>query len=569
MADAGTRTVAIHQVTEGGRPLREVRHPLAPELLVAEMAGELPPDVAQAVRQHIAVCESCGTRARALAAPYETLGALADEPVPYVPDLRRSVRLRVGGTPLYVRAWQVLRHLGGGSLAAVFAIMAILLVVGLSILTAALQTPIGLGRSQNGVASPPAAGASAVLYAQTSKVLDVRDHAGRAWPVAEVIAVDERTGSVVRSLPADGSELRVAHAGEAPANLALAPNGNTLYELTSTQAGGQALLAIDTRTGDVRWVTPLTLPGGQPLPEGTHAVSAVVAPDGRGIYLSLTGPTPLAAGPRVLAVEAATGRVAVALAPSMPAAAPLPPDGPTLPGVTPPPAGQFTPAPGAQAAYTAGGAIAVSPDGRWLFDLTTYAAAAGQQMAVVRRFSAGTGETAQTLALPGDFRLAALAASPNPAWPLLYLATGGASGQAYVLSANADGPMLVGEIPLGGPAAPPGTLFTGQLALSPSASGRQAYISADVAAGTGSIAAHDVWLVDGGTTTVAAHRVPFLGAGQVLANRSGGAHGQLFELLAGQVYLLAPSLASPADPTLWLRVADGQPVVALIGTGPA
>ena len=105
--------------------------------------------------------------------------------------------------------------------------------------------------------------------------------------------------------------------------------------------------------------------------------------------------------------------------------------------------------------------------------------------------------------------------------------------------------------------------------MSPSPDGKQAYISADVAAASDGIAAHDVWLVDSATTTVAAHRVPFQGAGQVLSNRAGGANGQLFDLYGGQVYLLFNSLVSSADPPLWLRVADGQPVVALVGTGPA
>src|SRR5262249_46901326 len=69
--------IRFHRVTTRRRSLRALQCPLEPELLVAEFAGELPPDVALAVREHIAVCEICGARSRALQAPYELLASLA------------------------------------------------------------------------------------------------------------------------------------------------------------------------------------------------------------------------------------------------------------------------------------------------------------------------------------------------------------------------------------------------------------------------------------------------------------------------------------------------------------
>jgi hypothetical protein len=561
MAQVGTRTVAIHQVTEGRRPLREVGHPLAPELLVAEMAGELPPDVARAVRQHADVCALCGALAQSLAASYDALGSLGEEPVPYVPDLRRSVRLRLEGPPAHERAWHAARQFGGGTLALLCAILALVLVVGLGIATSVVHAPVVLGRSRNGIVAPPAAGTGAVLYAQTAKLVDVRDSAGRAWPVAEVIVVDEQTGRVVRSLPAGGANLRAAAAGASAAALTVSVDGTAVFELTSTQTGGQALVAIDTQSGAIRWIDAVTLPDGQQLGAGMRASAVAVAPDGQTVYVGLEGAGASGGSPRALAVEAATGRVVTALTPTMPATVPL-----LSAGV---PLTTFTPAAGARVAQAAGGALAISPDGTWLLDVTNVTDATGTQTALVRQFSATTGATGQVVALRGDFRLAALTVSPDAASPYVYLATGGAAGQVYILSSELKGLTLVGQVPLGGPAAAANAALTGTISVSPTADGTQAYVSADVSAGSASIASHDVWLVDGAAAAAVTHRVPFLGAGDVLANWAGGTNGQIFDLVDGEVYVLAPSLSAAGNPTAWLRVADGQPVVALVGTGPA
>ena len=88
----------FHRVTTRRRNLRVLQCPLEPELLVAEFAGELPPEVATAVREHIAVCEICGERSRALQTPYQVIASLGNQPVPYVPDLRDKVRVRLRHT---------------------------------------------------------------------------------------------------------------------------------------------------------------------------------------------------------------------------------------------------------------------------------------------------------------------------------------------------------------------------------------------------------------------------------------------------------------------------------------
>src|SRR5215472_10232755 len=114
MRDVGQPSVRIHRVTTRRRSLHALQCPLEPELLVAEFAGELPPDVALAVREHIAVCESCGSRSQALHQPYELLASLGSEPVPFVPDLRDTVRTQVRHKWLYWRALRVFGIVGRG-----------------------------------------------------------------------------------------------------------------------------------------------------------------------------------------------------------------------------------------------------------------------------------------------------------------------------------------------------------------------------------------------------------------------------------------------------------------------
>src|SRR5689334_16918283 len=82
------------------RRLRALRCPLSAEILVAEFAGELPPNVASAVRKHVGGCAICGPRAQELRASYELVGSLGGEPVAVAPDLRERVYIRTQTVPL-------------------------------------------------------------------------------------------------------------------------------------------------------------------------------------------------------------------------------------------------------------------------------------------------------------------------------------------------------------------------------------------------------------------------------------------------------------------------------------
>ena len=124
------------------------------------------------------------------------------------------------------------------------------------------------------------------------------------------------------------------------------------------------------------------------------------------------------------------------------------------------------------AAQGLNGALVISPDGQWLFDVVTLAKGGTIQYAVVRRFSASTGALAQC----SPFR----ATSPKQVWladinaqvPEIYLVRGSPNAECFVLDASAQGPTLIGDIPLGGPVTSVGMTFSGTLALAAAAMAR-------------------------------------------------------------------------------------------------
>lgn len=555
---------AIQQISPSGQVLREVRHPLEPEMLVAEMAGELPVEVALAVRQHVQECESCGVRAKALAHPYGALASLGAVPVPAVPDLRRHVRQQWAKGHVLVRVARAARIVGGGGIAGILALLALALVASLFIVTNAFQAPAIIGRSSSAGPSA-AAGDAGVVYVETNKALDLRVGNGPNWTVAEVIAVDERTGQVRQSLPASGGAPRVARAAELPEALALAPNERLIYELTSPQVGGQALIALDAKTGQVAFITPLRLPDGRALPEEMIGRGLGIGPGSQRVYVSLAAADSTEA-PSILELNRAGAHVARWLTPALPSSVAEPVAGSGLPGVTTQQPITYFATDGLRTSLAAGGTLVVAPDGLSVFDVVTLGDATGLRGVVVRRIDTSTGATMQALALPGDFSIAALAASTTEATPLVYLARVGHDGELYLFNTQATTLTLQNTVPLGEPRAPANAAFSGALALSPTADGARVYVSADIAVPGTQISSHDIWLIDGPSASIVSHRIEFALAGQALANWAGGARAQLLVLRDTQVVLLPLDLTFPATPPTWLHLSDGLPLLRLIAT---
>ncbi|HKV84751.1 MAG TPA: zf-HC2 domain-containing protein [Ktedonobacterales bacterium] len=585
MSDLNQPPVRIHRVTTRRRNLRALNCPLEPELLVAEFAGELPPEVAQAVREHIAVCEQCGGRSRALRSPYELLASLGEEPVARVPDLRDTVTRRFGRRRFYHNLGRAVLNLTRGGAFGLTSILGIALVAALVIggivVTANAHA---VARSHNALSNVQAAGASGTLLAETDKLVPISDSSGQQWQIAEVIAVSERTGGVERSMPSSTATLHAARAGDMPIALAVSADGQTVYELTAPNASHfEALVAFAATSGQVRFISPLTQPDGR-APANADALA--LAPDGSTVYVGLKTRTPVTGGVRVLVLNGQTGQALRALAPSLAATIPMPPPAGSLPASAFPsvvPKLAIAPLTGT---VGAGGALAVSPDGRWIFDVVALSGPNNAHYAVVSRIDVVTGVAMQSLALPGDFSVATLAmgygstppvpispagaATPvtTPTGPLarLYLVKGSPDAQVFVLNPSFAGPTLMGAIPLGGPAAPAGVTFTGVLSVSAASDGAGLYVTQNASAEGGRVSGHDFWFVDTVDMNVLTHRVDVDAADGVQANTTGGATGLTFIVRSGQISLISPDLAGA--PTTWLSLGDGHNVAQLLATTP-
>ena len=560
----------MHRVTTRRQSLRALRCPLEPELLVAEFAGELPPEVALAVREHVAVCETCGARSRSLRAPYELLSSLGQAPVTNVPDLRDTIRERVRSFTVARRVLRFTARLGSGGTLAVTGLLGLVVLVAFVAIVFILPLQGAAARSQNGVKRPVAAGASGMLYAETNKVFLVPDRAGHSWPVAEVVGVSQQNGAIQQSLPMTSATPRIA-ADQLP--FAVVVQGKIIVELTAANdAHQQALVIIDATSGQVGAIVPITLPGGQALPSDLHARALVVAADGTHAYVGLDQAQVQPGSIRALTIDLVRGTVDRAITPGFTSDVPLPPPPGSLPASAFPSVVPHLNAAEYRATPGLGGALALSPDGLWLFDLVQLDDAHGPQYVVLQRINTQNGMLAQQLGLQGDFRFARLTSNTATIQPQVYLVTGSPSATCYVIDATVTGPTLAGRIPLGGPIAPETLRFSGSLSVSAAADGTHLYITQDATSTDNQVTGHDLWIVDTLSMNISAHRSDILQAGAVLANvapaplTAQGKPGQqtTFLLRDGAVVLVAADLNATAQS--WLRLSDGRPVIALLAT---
>lgn len=560
MPDSVSPSIRIHRVTTRRRNLRELQCPLEAELLVAEFAGELPPEVALAVREHVAVCEICGGRSQALQEPYKLLSSLGHEPVPYVPDLRDSVRVQAHQQRFYWGLVRAMGNLGRGSAIGLVGLLAIVLIAAL--ILGGTFFPVSarqVSRSTNSLQHVSAAGSAGTLLAETDKLVTISGANGQQWQVAEVIAVSEQSGSVTHSLPTSDGSLQNAQQSQLPVATVLAPGGKTVFEVTAPNARfQQALVAFDATTGTVSYAVMLNLPAGH------SADSLVLSPDGKTAYIGVNNPTPANGGTRILAMDASNGSLLNSFAPGVTTTIPMPPPPGSLPVSVFPSVAPKLHVGTLKVGLGAGGDLAVSPDGRWLFDVLTLSNGQGQQYAVVRRIDAQSGKTQQELALQGNFTLARLGADGNKNVQQVYLMKGSPDAQCFVLDAGKSGPLLLGAIPLGGPPVPAHSTFTGNLSMSPTADGSQLYVTQYAATGNGAITGHDFWLLDTQNMGIIAHNVDNEAADAALVNSAGGAHAPIFVLQGGQIELFKNDLSG--TPTPWLNLGDGHSVVHLLGT---
>jgi hypothetical protein len=555
----------FHRVTTRRRNLRVLECPLEPELLVAEFASELPPEVALAVREHIAVCEICGARSRTLQTPYQVIASLGNEPVPYVPDLRDSVQSRLSRGRTSRRIFRVIGGMGRGGGLVALCVIGALAVVGFLLFGIISASAENLSPSSNQLTGVPAAAPHGVLLAETDKLITVAGPGGQQWKVAEVISVNERNGSVLHSLPGSNGPLHPSEPNQLPVATQSSPDGHTVYEITAPNAHGQqALVAFDSSSGNLLFVTVVALPGQVGLPAHELADALAVAPDGTEIYVGLGLTQPAAAGSvRVLEFASATGVLDHTLAPTFNTAnIPMPPPPGSLPVSVFPGSVPHLDASGFGVTLGASGNLVVSADGQWLFDEELLSQNSRVQYVVVRRFSASIGGTAQELAIQGDFQISQLAiTSPAAKVPQLYLIKGGSESIVYILDPSAVGPTETGLIDLGGLVAPGSTTFSGSVALGPT-DGTQLYATENISADSGAITSQNLWLLDTTNMSVEAQLLGTDAAGSVLPNPQGGYSGAPFILRSGEVLLAPDSLQGAVIP--WLSLSDGHPIIALL-----
>lgn len=563
MPDAGAQYARLSRVTTRRGTLRQLNCPLEPELLVAEFSEELPPDVAVAVREHMAVCEICGKRAQELRVPYSLLSSLGNAPAPYVPDLRESVRVRSARTERVLRPMRVLFSLGRFGF--IVTVIALVTLVGLGLGITGLVRTLGIfsvGRTTNQLQNVSPAAAHGTLLAETNKLVTVTGADGQSWQVAEIIVTNQRNGQVERSEPASNSALHAGSASTAP--VAVATDGRLIYELTAPQNGDkQALVAFDAATGATRFVTPVLAPNGADLPAGVKATSLALAPDGSAVYMGLSGANGSLSGTRALVITTGDGKVARAMSVTTPDQIPLPPPPGSLPASAFPSVVPIVSIQGMSQTVAADGAIAISPDGQALFDLVLASDAKGVRYAIVRRIALPSGQVT-ALGLPGSFAVTQLAASVSLASPQVYVVTGSPQAAVYVVDASAQGPTLLGQIALGGPVATSGARLNDALSVNPAANGVWLYVTQDATASDGTVTAHSRWLVDTEGMGVIASATDPTSAGAVMGNRA--SQGKAFALINGQIEIGAPDLSTGWG--AWFQTNDNTPIIRLIATTP-
>jgi predicted anti-sigma-YlaC factor YlaD len=537
-----TRTAGIHC-------------PIAPETLLADIQGELSIEEARDVQNHIRECATCQARSQQLRSAYEQVAMLADEDDVPVADVRgivlrdsqghlRAVRL-ARGLNLSVRSLLI-------SIAAIIAIMIILIAtVARTFLRENIFTA---SRSQNTLTHVIPVG-QGYYYAETVKLIPVK-FGGVDWDLGEIVMVAERTGQVVRSLPASSQspfkpELGIGSGTNV--RPALTSDGKMLIEAAITADGHSpnAFALIDSVTGNVRYIKHLNLPSNVDPHQAEPIVHQLwVSGDNTTIY--------------VLTKLAVSGQqhsyiLSFNLA-----------DGTQNPDVVPP----------VDAGSVLGGlATIVSPDGKHLYDVVPAQDAQGKQGSAITFISLVTHQIEARLFIPDATQLPALGISPDNS-QLFFFA--GDSSTLYFISIASQSVTV--SIPLIGKDAgvntSSGDSATDMVLLSVSPDGRTVVVGRDKT--LASRHAYDVWTIDVIQQTFFSYtqlRTPLqdvdLSSNGTTALLLGG-EGNIQALpLTAQPIVTATTTDNtnsqptptplPLTPQGWLTLADSTAVIQLIG----
>ncbi len=522
------------------RQVGRVHCPIEPETLLAQIQGELPVDELRDVQRHIQTCERCSLRMAQLREAYDQVAVLAD--VPDVPpaSIREAVMRESQGHMRAVRLTHGLNFSVRAVLLSVVGLFALVILIIVAVAGPLLRSRIlAVPRSSNTLSGLAPVGAG-LFYAETVKLIPITVN-GTEWDVGEIVAVSEHTGQVVKSLPASSrSPFFPALGIGSGANIrpALSANGQTLVEAAIAGDGHtpSAIAAIDTSSGQVRYIAQLAVPAGIDAQAMPVIHDMWITPDNQTVIVL----TNLSIGghlvPRLLQFDLATGKQRSGFVPpaDTDSAQPTLGDGPTV----------------------------LSPDGTELYNVMPSTNAAGQAGITLTFLNIPASRVDATLFFPGDFSDDALAVSLDGS-QLFFV--NGATTTIYFISTKARAVLYT--LPLAGssPGAAQGTAIAGNggdygaisLAVTPNTG--CLFISLDKRSANNQ--SYNLWSVSIDQESFLSVTQFDLPVGQIASSSDGS--GVLILRPDGTVQSIAA--VHPALPTPWLVLDHGARVIQLIG----
>ncbi len=510
--------------------------PIEIDELLAEIQGELPIDRARLVQLHLRTCAQCQARYEHLRSGYEKVGSLREiEHVP-IADVREDV-LRDSQGRLRARRMALNLHLAnrGTLLGLSGLVIALLVIVALFARPLLQERFLSTQRSQNALTHLAPVGPG-LFYAETVKLIPISYHHAQ-WDLGEIIAIDERTGRVVHSLPASSSPPFLPELGiGAGTNIrpALSPNGRAIVEAAIAADGRMptAFAVLDALTGQVRYVQQLELPAGAD-PQADPIIHQLwISSDNASVFVL----TDLSVGgvrsPRLLQFNLKTGKQSANVVP---------------------------PLDDTQAAQMLGSdATTVIRNSTMLFSATPGTDAHGRSGINVAFINIPARQVQATLFIPGDFRLFGLTASPDGSQLFLF---NGHNDTVYFISAQSFSVTLA--LPLGSPGTPPATGTAVQngenVSMVVSHDGKRLYIALDAPADT----PRNFELY-----AVSIDQQSFLSVTQLpqpIGTLALTSDGSTVIMLRDNGKLESISATSPELPAAWVTLSDGAPIIQTIG----
>ncbi len=313
--------MALKSVTH---PTRHVNCPIEPEILLADIQGELTIDEARLIHAHQRTCAICQARGDQLRDAYEHVAGLADVPAVPIANLHESMLRESHGRLRAVRMARGLNLPSRAFLLGTTGLLVVALIFLIGIVRPFLQNNVlSTQRSMNSL--HPAAIGNGLFYAQTIKLIPIVFN-GTEWDVGEVLALSEQTGQVVHSLPASPHPPFISQLGTGSGVAippALSPNGKLIAQ-AAILADGQSPTAIavsDAITGHVDFVTKLALPDGAIAQAPLTVRQLWVSADNKTLYVLTDLVVNNARSAHILAFDLATGQQTNAVIPSLDSAA--------------------------------------------------------------------------------------------------------------------------------------------------------------------------------------------------------------------------------------------------------